>query len=145
MKPQVYVAKQHLYKYQQALLRTLREVTARDIMVASIFEPTLSYSDSWQEVGQLALLVWQLSALAGDRFDAHPQWEAAANETLRFLAEHCAGCGMPLTALAVRFCPECLTTFDATRRYMLQDSDVAKQIAAYLADREATSQEEDAC
>jgi len=142
--PQVYVAKQHLYKYRQALLRTLREVTARDITLPSIFEPAMSYTDSWHEVGELSLLVWQLSALASDRFDAHPQWEAVANETMRFLAEHCAGCGKRLDVLAVRFCPDCLTTLDAPLRYALQDSEVARQIAAYLADQNPTNGEDDA-
>lgn len=141
MNPTVYAAKQHLYKYQQALLRTLREVTARDITVPSIFEPTVSYTASWQEVGELALLVWQLSALASDRFDAHPQWEAVANETIRFLSEHCAGCGQPLAVTAVRFCPDCLTTLTAPCRYAVQDSVVAHQIAAYLADQEDDREE----
>ncbi len=144
MNPPVYAAKQHLYKYRQALLRTLHEVTARDIALPSIFEPAISYTDSWHEVGELALLVWQLSALASDRFDAHPQWEAVANETLRFLAEHCAGCGKRLAAPVVRFCPDCLTTLAAPLRHALQDSEVARQIAAYLADQEPMSDEDNA-
>ncbi|QUW00672.1 hypothetical protein J8C02_04030 [Chloracidobacterium sp. MS 40/45] len=140
----VYAAKQHLYKYRQALLRTLHEVTARNIAAPSIFEPAVSYTDSWHEVGELALLVWQLSALDSDRFDAHPQWEAVANETLRFLAEHCAGCGKRLAAPVVRFCPDCLTTLAAPLRHALQDSEVARQIAAYLADQDPTGSEDDA-
>ncbi|QUV85083.1 hypothetical protein [Chloracidobacterium aggregatum] len=144
MNPPVYAAKQHLHKYRQALLRTLYEVTARDIAAPSIFEPAASYTDSWHEVGELALLVWQLSALASDRFDAHPQWEAVANETMRFLAEHCAGCGKRLAAPVVRFCPDCLTALDAPLRHALQDSEVARQIAAYLADQDPTGSEDDA-
>ncbi|GEM_PF-2037631 len=129
-------AKQHLHKYQQALLQTLREVTARDLTTPSVCEPTLNYTAAWYHVGFLALLVWQSRALAEERFEAHPQWEAVATEAIRFLAKHCAGCGKPLTTQMVRFCGECLTTLDPSTRYVLQDSEVALQIAAYLAEQE---------
>lgn len=134
MDTQHYAAKQHLHKYRQALLRILSDVTDRPLRARSIFDPTVSYTVGWEEVGVLALTVWELSALEPARFDAHPQWEAAANETIRFLSEHCAGCGRRLTALTGRLCPTCLVTLDAPMRHRLYTSIVVRQIEAYIAD-----------
>ncbi|MFQ3588743.1 MAG: hypothetical protein SNJ67_00350 [Chloracidobacterium sp.] len=138
MNPQVYAAKQHLYKYRQALLQAIREVTGRPLEAPSLFEPTRSYADSWHEVGTLALLVWQMSALDSDRFDANPRWEATANETIRFLSEHCAGCGKQLTRPTIQICQACLTGLDAPTRHALQASEVTRQIQAYLVEHMGT-------
>lgn len=131
----LYAAKQHLHKYRQALLRVIGDVTRRPTPVASVFEPTKSYTEAWEEVGGLALTVWALSALEDARFDAHPQWEAAANETIRFLAEHCAGCGDRLPAVTRRLCHACLTTLDAPTRHALYAGEVVRQIEAYVAEQ----------
>lgn len=142
----LYAAKQHLHKYRQALLRVIGEVTHRPTPVASIFEPTVSYTEAWEEVGALALTVWELSALEDARFDAHPQWEAAANETIRFLAEHCAGCGDRLSITTRRFCRTCLMTLDAPTRHALYAGEVVRQIETYVAEQgedQATDAETD--
>ncbi|MCS7080592.1 MAG: hypothetical protein NZ585_11185 [Chloracidobacterium sp.] len=139
MNPKLDAAKQHLHKYRQALLRIIGDITNRPIQAPSIFALTVSYTATWEEVGALALMVWELSALEHARFDAHPQWEAAANETIRFLSEHCAGCGCRLIASTGRLCHACLTTLDAPTRYALHASEVVRQIEAYLAELNASA------
>ncbi len=132
MKPETFAAKRHLDKYRQALLRAISEAAARPLQAPSLFDPAKRYLDSWEEVGSLALFIWQMSALDSDRFDAHPQWEATANETIRFLSEHCAGCGRRLASPTARLCPTCSTTLDAPAQRALRAGEVARQIDAYL-------------
>jgi hypothetical protein len=131
--PKLYQAKQHLFKYQQALLGMLGEITGKSVEARSVFEPAVSYTDGWESVGTLALSIWGLAAFQSERFDRHPQWESAANETIRFLSVHCANCGAKHPGGQRRFlCSDCAGILDSTARRRITETAVAEQVAAYF-------------
>lgn len=144
METKLYQAKQHLYKYQQALLGMLGEITGKPVETPSVFEPAVSYTESWESVGTLALSIWGLAAFQSERFDTHPQWESAANETIRFLSVHCANCGAKHTGGQRRFlCSDCTGVLDVTARRRITETAVADQVAAYFEELNGPFETED--
>jgi hypothetical protein len=133
--PKLYAAKQHLYKYQQALERILQEITGKPADSVSVFEPGVSYVAGWHAVGMLAISVWGLEAFHATEFERHPQWESAATETFRFLSEHCATCGAKMPELRARIvCEPCRERLDAAELNRILTGTVARQTLAYVAD-----------
>ncbi len=144
MEQKLYQAKQHLYKYQQALIATLTDITGRPVEAMSVFEPGVAYPEGWQSVGTLALSIWGLAAFQADRFDRHPQWEVTANETIRFLSAHCANCGVKHPHKQKRFlCADCNGALDSSARRRITETDVALQVAAYFEDLHGPTETED--